>query len=51
LEEKQANALATGTYEKILDQADYHMYPKLMALTNMCQHMLGLPVTSAARVP
>lgn len=49
LEEKHANALATGTYEKILEQEDYQEYPKLVALTNMCQHMLGLPVTSVAR--
>jgi tetratricopeptide (TPR) repeat protein len=50
LEEEHANALANGTYEKILEQEDYQEYPKLMALTNMCQHMLGLPVTSAARM-
>jgi tetratricopeptide (TPR) repeat protein/AAA+ ATPase superfamily predicted ATPase len=49
LDEEQANALATGTYETILQQTDYHKYPKLVALTNMCQHMLGLPVTSVAR--
>jgi tetratricopeptide (TPR) repeat protein len=46
LQEEQANTLVKGTYEKILDQADYQKYPKLTALANMCQHMLGLPITT-----
>lgn len=43
--EEHVGALARGTYDEILLQADYQKYSKLVALVNMCQHMLGLPIT------
>jgi tetratricopeptide (TPR) repeat protein len=45
LEEEQANLLAKGTYDVILSQADYQKYPKLAALANMCEHILGVFAT------
>lgn len=48
LNEEQANALAQGTYEKILIQADYQKYPKLVAMANMCEHILGFVVTGGS---
>jgi tetratricopeptide (TPR) repeat protein len=43
LKDEQANALAKGVYKKVLEQDDYQDYPKLFALINMCEYILGVP--------
>jgi len=46
MDESQSNALAQGVYEKVQLQEYYEEYPKLTALINMCEYILGLPVTA-----
>jgi len=45
LSNEQGNALAQGVYQQVLQQEYYEYYPKLTALINMCEHILGLPIT------